>query len=501
MFTVIVVGIHKNSTEARRQLDAIRSSDFFRRSPEHPRPGKLLVHLATLVELWIDEPAEVPTAKLKEKWNSDSERSVQTQISHMRAALRNYYASDPTGSEESECMVVEGNVRKGYSIAFKRPTETSIRQTLAVSPQWDQVGFEDLVSKLQSPAILRIQTTYLLETTKFFPMINDAVDRRVRVRILLLSADAHPLIRARFRLRNDTEVDRVHGYLVEQVERLRKLEAATEGLVQVRECDVMPFGFFAYADGRPGDEWMRVGLMPPTTSYLLAPAISLSPRDRVTWARFQKAWGRAWAESTDDLRYRHGVLTTDAFPEARILNRMATSSRFRVVITASQQLQTGKMEWVRLIEQALIRGAVVELLLWDEDSELVHLRTATVGERDSGYVARIIRENKKKIVNMTAKIVKKKTFHRKSRLTIRTSASLTATHGVQFEDEIYFGLYWNRKNAMADHFIGDPKRGVGRSVKEQFDYLWRHAAPFYSCTREGAQVKDGRRATGTKRKL
>jgi DNA-binding winged helix-turn-helix (wHTH) protein len=161
----------------------------------------------------------------------------------------------------------------------------------------DELLLETLKEDREKPQKeITIWTTFHINPSKRERTIQALVDSGVKIEMLFMNYKNDGLLKARFRQRvNWPAYPRAYDEIERQYESMCKIAKASNGLLQVKLCDTMPFGAFYRIDNRV----MLVGLLLSVESWEWGPLLKFYP-ESPQWAVLLDNWKAAWENPLDD---------------------------------------------------------------------------------------------------------------------------------------------------------------------------------------------------------
>jgi len=237
----------------------------------------------------------------------------------LAAALKRFYAADGPGANDRVIITIwtgKGHAYEPLSeyrseslnqFSPEAPLSAANRRGITIAPKWESDLVKDTMREAGLGSELRVQTTYFLNTGRMIETFSIALSNGANVRVLLTDPDS-PLLRARFRLRRDGQnVDNIKHLIRSQLHDLHLLKENNPGAelgasIEFKVTDIMPFGFFVQGKSEKDGDWMRIGLMPATVTYMDGPMISLTPDVTELWKVLENTWRQTWAFPRDPLQ-------------------------------------------------------------------------------------------------------------------------------------------------------------------------------------------------------
>jgi hypothetical protein len=181
-----------------------------------------------------------------------------------------------------------------------RAERTAIRREegITISSTWKNDRLHDLLRTASQGADIRFHITGFVDFRVMRATLLIALNHGARIRILQLDPDC-AVSRARFRLRPEMTPADFQREMRLQYRVLKALADQTSaGSLEIRLCDLMPFGFFVQGESSLYGPWMFIGLLPATASYGEGPMIEVRPAEIQLWGLLEGAWVKCWNEPT-----------------------------------------------------------------------------------------------------------------------------------------------------------------------------------------------------------
>lgn len=165
---------------------------------------------------------------------------------------------------------------------------------ISISREWKNDRVHELLRAVVAETAIRLHITGFVDPRPMRATLRRALKRGAHIHILQADPDG-PLIEARFRLRPELTVAKFRQEMRQQRNLLRALgEEGLGGSLEIRECDLMPFGHFIQGVSTDVGPWIIIGLLPPLAPYYDGPMIELRPAATELWNLFEGNWVQCW---------------------------------------------------------------------------------------------------------------------------------------------------------------------------------------------------------------
>ncbi len=160
--------------------------------------------------------------------------------------------------------------------------------------RWDQADVDALLLEVleeQGEKKVTAWTTFNVDPSKRERTIQTLVDHGVKVEMLFMNYQNEGLLTARFRQRTSwPPYPRAYDEVKKQYDSMCNIAEASNGLLQVKLCDTMPFGSFYQI----GNRVMLVGLLLSVESWEWGPLLKFYPKSP-QWKVLSDNWSVVWS--------------------------------------------------------------------------------------------------------------------------------------------------------------------------------------------------------------
>jgi DNA-binding winged helix-turn-helix (wHTH) protein len=176
---------------------------------------------------------------------------------------------------------------------------------IQIFEKWNRPRFYELLGAVErgredGSEDLRIVTTVFNSSISELGL-DALLQKRVRIKILMMNPENEPLMHARFSLRKDAVKHRILQDQRQQIADLKKLASQhppsspidQAGTLEFRVSDIMPPGFVAHSL-----KWALYGVFLAQESYVAGPLLEIRA-DTELWRQLHTDWKLRWADAQD----------------------------------------------------------------------------------------------------------------------------------------------------------------------------------------------------------